>query len=201
MTTLLHIKSSLFGDAGQSSQLAERFIAQWQQKHPQGRVIVRDLVGEPIPHLDAARMTALGTPAEQRNADQQAVVAFADQLLDEIRQADQIVLGLPLYNFGVPSQMKAYFDHLARAGVTFQYTENGPVGLIDSKPVVLFATRGGLYRDSGADFQVPFVKQFLGFIGLSEVEVIYAEGLAMGEQSEQALAQARSAIDQLLSAA
>lgn len=194
MSTLLHIKTSILGEHSQSIQLAERYIAQWQQNNPTGQIIERDLIAEPVPHLDAPRMAALRAPNEPPTAEQAEVIAYADGLLDEIKQADQIVIGLPLYNFGVPSQLKAYFDHLARAGVTFSYTETGPVGLIEGKQVVAFATRGGLYREQGADFQVPFVQQFLGFIGLTDVKVIYAEGLAMGDVADAALSNAHSEI-------
>ncbi|WP_286239557.1 FMN-dependent NADH-azoreductase [Neptuniibacter halophilus] len=194
MTTLLHIKTSIFGDEGQSSQLANAFIKQWQARNPDGQVQVRDLVAENLPHLDGNAVAAMMTPAEERNAEQQAIIARADQLLEELKQADEVVIGVPMYNFGVPTQMKAYFDLLARAGVTFKYTETGPVGLLEDKPVYLLATRGGLYRDAGQDFQVPFVKQFLGLIGLSSVEVVYAEGLNMGDLAERSLQQANQQI-------
>ena len=200
MSKLLHIKASVFGDEGQSSQLAARYIDQWQQRNLGNEVIVRDLVGDSVPHLDGAVVGAFFTPEEQRSAEQQAIVDFSDTLIKELQDADEIVLGLPLYNFGVPSQMKAYFDHLARAGVTFKYTETGPVGLLEDKPLRVFATRGGLYKDTGMDHQVPFLKQFLGFIGLNNVEVIYAEGLSMEEVKEDSLAKAREAVDQLASA-
>ena len=200
MSKLLHIKASVFGDEGQSSQLAARYIDQWQQRTLGNEVIVRDLVGDSVSHLDGAVVGAFFTPEEQRNAEQQAIVGFSDTLIKEIQDADEIVLGLPLYNCGVPSQMKAYFDHLARAGVTFKYTETGPVGLLEDKPVRVFATRGGLYKDTGMDHQVPFLKQFLSFVGLNSVEVIYAEGLSMEEVKEDALAKAREEVDQLVSA-
>ncbi len=200
MSKLLHIKASVFGDNGQSNQLANRYIDQWQQKLLGNEVVVRDLVADAIPHLDGEVVGAFFTPEEQRSEQQNAIVAFSDTLIQEIRDADEIVLGLPLYNFGVPSQMKAYFDHLARAGVTFKYTETGPVGLIDDKPVRVFATRGGLYKDTGMDHQVPFLKQFLGFIGLNNVEVIYAEGLSMDGVKDESLAKARGEVDQLISA-
>lgn len=194
MKTLLHIKSSIFGDDGQSSQLAEHFVQQWLQKNPKGKVVVRNLVEDNLPHLDAEIVGALMSPVEDRNLEQQRVIDRSDALVAELAQADQIVMGVPMYNFAVPSQMKAYFDLLARAGVTFKYTEQGPVGLLEDKPVYLFATRGGLYRDSGVDFQIPFVKQFLGFIGFKTVEVIYAEGLSMSGQAEISLAQANEQI-------
>ena len=197
MATLLHVKTSLFGDEGKSSILAQQFIEQWLAKNPNGEVVVRDLIAEPVPHLDAARMGSLFSD-ENRTAEQQAVLDLANTLLDEIKNADVLVMGVPMYNFQIPSQLKAYFDMLARAGVTFKYTENGAVGLIEDKPVYLMATRGGMYKDQGIDFQIPYVKMFLGFIGLTSTEVVYAEGLNMGEESAaQAMSDAEQAIAKL----
>ncbi|HVL75640.1 MAG TPA: NAD(P)H-dependent oxidoreductase [Noviherbaspirillum sp.] len=199
MKTLLHINSSLFSGAGQSSQLAQQFVAGWKSAHPDGEVIIRDIGAEPVPHLDAERFTALISKAEERTPAQQEIVAYADALLDEVRRADIIVLGLPMYNFGVPSSLKAYFDHLARAGVTFRYTENGAVGLLGGKKVYVFATRGGAYQGTPADSQTPFVRTFLSFIGLDDIEFVYAERLNMGEDSKQsALRDAQHAIGQLV---
>lgn len=194
MATLLHIKSSIFGNDGQSSQLAETLISQWKAKYPQGNVVVRDLIAERIPHLDVEVIKALSTVEADRNSEQAAIVERSDQLIAELREADEVIIGVPMYNFGVPTQMKAYFDLIARAGVTFKYTEQGPVGLIESKPVYLLATRGGLYRDSGQDFQIPFVQQFLGFIGLHSSQVVYAEGLSKGEAAQASLQQANQEI-------
>lgn len=193
MATLLNIKTSLFGDNGQSAQLAKSFVEKWLSENSDGVVIERDLASDPVPHLDAYRVTALNSPAEARDADQDAVVAFADTLLAEVKSADKIVIGLPMYNFNIPSQLKSWFDHLARAGVTFHYTEQGPVGLIEDKPVYLVATRGGLYAEQGQDFQVDFVKQFLGFIGLQDTRLVLAEGLAMDTHRDHSLEQARAA--------
>lgn len=190
MANLLHIKSSIFGDSGKSSQLATKFIDDWKTQNPQGEVVVRDLVADDLPHLDSFVISALTTPHDDRTDDQQALVDRSDDLIAEIKAADQIVMGVPMYNFAVPSQMKSYFDLLARAGITFNYTENGPVGLIGDKPVYLIATRGGLYKENGIDFQIPFVQQFLSFIGLNSVEVIYAEGLNMADISGSAYKEA-----------
>ncbi|MET4001144.1 NAD(P)H-dependent oxidoreductase [Marinobacterium sp. MBR-109] len=186
MATLLHIRSSIFGDTGQSTALANDFIAQWQLRHDKAEIITRDLISDPLPQLDAEVVSALMSSADNRTAKQQSIVDLADRLLAEMRSADQILIGVPMYNFGIPVQMKAWFDLLARSGVTFQYTDQGPVGLLEDKPVVLIATRGGQYRDGGQDFQIPFVKQFLGFVGLKDVQTVYAEGLNMGDviQSE-----------------
>ncbi len=119
-----------------------------------GKVIKRDLAQDPVPHLTAERFTAFGTPASQRTLEQQRLVAESDALIDELRRADVLVIGLPMYNFGVPSTLKAYFDHVARAGVTFRYTADGPVGLLTGKQAYVFATRGGQsrrHRDRPAD--------------------------------------------------
>ena len=194
MKTLLHIKSSLFGDNGQSAQLAGEFIAKWRSENPEGSVIERDIAADPVPHLDAFRVTALNTAEAERTAEQQSVVDYADQLLSEVKSASVIVIGLPMYNFGISSQLKAWFDHLARAGVTFKYTETGPVGLIEDRPVYLISTRGGVYNGEN-DGQLTAVRQVLGFVGLSDVRVVLADGLAMGdEHREKGLERAREAL-------
>lgn len=198
MKTLLQINTSLFSANGQSSQLADQFVAAWRLRNPGGRVLARDVTADPVPHLDGARFMAfLAAPAE-RTPEQQAVVDFSDALIAELQSADTVVLGLPLYNFGVPSQLKAYFDHIARAGVTFKYTENGPVGLLSNKKVVVFATRGGRHAGTPRDSQTSFVRDFLQFLGISDVEFVYAEGLSMGEDSKTtALNDARAQFDRL----
>ena len=199
MNTLLKINSSLFSANGQSSQLTERFAAAWQASHPGSRVVERDLAANPVPHLDGARFMAFLAKPEERSAEQQAVVDFSDALIAELRAADVIVIGLPMYNFGVPSTLKAYFDHVARANVTFKYTETGPVGLLTGKKVYVIATRGGAYAGTPMDSQTDYVRQFLGFIGMKDVEFVYAEGLAMGARRETSLALAREAVDRLQS--
>jgi len=195
MNTLLKINSSLFSANGQSSQLTERFAAAWQASHPGSRVVERDLAANPVPHLDGARFMAFLAKPEERSAEQQAVVDFSDALIAELRAADAVVIGLPMYNFGIPSQLKAYFDHIARAGVTFRYTANGPEGLITGKKVYVLATRGGVYAGTPQDSQTAYVRDFLGFIGITDLEFIYAEGLNMGDESKNAaLAQAHQSL-------
>lgn len=197
--TLLKINASLFSGGGQSSQLADRFVAAWRASHSDARVFVRDLASEPLPHLTAERFLAyIAAPAE-RTVEQQALAAEADALIDEIKAAQTIVIGLPMYNFGVPSTLKAYFDHIARAGVTFRYTANGPEGLLAGKRAYVFAARGGLYAGTPRDSQTTYVRDFLAFLGISDVEFIYAEGLSMGEPAKQsALDQAYARIEQLV---
>lgn len=199
MKTLLQINASMFNENGQSTQLANQFVAGWKAAHPGAQVIVRDVDADPVPHLNLQRFGALLAKPEDRTAEQQEVVAFSDKLIDELRNADVIVLGLPMYNFGVPSTLKAYFDHIARAGVTFKYTENGAVGLLNGKKVYVFAARGGLYAGTPADTQAAYVRNFLSFIGLSDIEFVFAEGIAMGEESKQAgLEKAREAVRRLV---
>ena len=186
MTTLLKINASLFSTQGQSSHLAERFVAARLAATPGLKVISRDLGAEPVPHLDAARFLSFLAKPEERSAEQQAVVAYSDALIEELRQADEIVIGLPMYNFGVPSTLKAWFDHIARAGVTFRYTATGPEGLLTGKKVTIFAARGGLYAGTPKDSQTTYVRDFLAFIGITDVEFVYAEGLNMGDESKAA---------------
>ena len=185
MTALLQINASINNGNGQSSQLANQFVAAFQNRYPEAEVIVRDVAAtEPVPHLDAERFGAFITQADVRSAAQHAVVAYSDVLINELKRADVIVLGLPMYNFGVPSQLKAYFDHIARGGVTFQYTDKGPVGLLTGKKVYVFAARGGVYAGTPMDTQTSYVRDFLRFIGMTDVEFIYAEGLAISPQSK-----------------
>ena len=195
---LLQLNSSINGAAGHSSRLADAFVAGWRAANPGAQVTVRDLAAQPVPHLTAERFGAFLAKAEERSAEQQSVVAYSDGLIDELKRADVIVLGLPLYNFGVPSQLKAYFDHIARAGVTFRYTENGPVGLLTGKKAYVLSTRGGIYAGTPKDTETQYVRDFLGFLGITDVEFVYAEGLAISEASrETALAKARGQIDAL----
>ncbi len=200
MKTLLQIKSSIFSDGGQSSRLADEFVAAWREANPDGSVMVRDFAREPVPHLDAARFGAfLAKPAES-TPEQRTVIAYSDALIDGLQRADVVVLGLPMYNFGVPSTLKAYFDHVARAGITFRYTANGPVGLLTGKKVYVFAARGGLYQGTPRDTQSAYVREFLKFLGMADIEFVYAEGLAIDEASKvAALARAKNEIRRLVS--
>lgn len=198
MATLLQINSSLFSADGQSSQLANAFIELWLAAKPDTQIARRDLAANPLPHLDAQRVAAYFVQPDARTAEQQLFVAESDALIDELKQADVIVIGLPMYNFGIPSTLKAYFDQIARAGVTFRYTENGPEGLLSGKKVYIFAARGGQYAGTALDSQTTYVRDFLKFLGLDDVEFVYAEGLNMGEQTrDQALAHAKQRLAEL----
>jgi FMN-dependent NADH-azoreductase len=196
MKTLLSIHTSLYGTDSQSSRLAERFIADWLQRNPGGRVITRDLAAQPVPHLTAEKFQAFSVKPEARTQQQQAAVAYSDALIAELFSADTVVLAVPMYNFSVPSTLRAYFDHVARAGVTFRYTSAGPEGLLKGRHAYVFITRGGIYPEA-ADTQTPYLRQFLGFIGI-DTHFLHAEGLAMGEASrERSLAAASHAIAEL----
>ena len=186
MKTLLQIQASIFSNGGESSRLATQFVDQWQADNPGAAVIRRDLAAQPVPHLTAERFQSFLAKPEDRTAAQQAVASFSDGLIDELERADVIVLGLPMYNFGVPSTLKAYFDHVARAGRTFKYTAAGPQGLLTGKKAVVFATRGGLYAGTPLDSQTGYVRDFLRFLGIADVEFVYAEGLAMGDAAKSA---------------
>ena len=197
--TLLQINASISNGNAQSSQLAEQFATAFQKRQPGMKRVVREVAAtEPVPHLDAERFGAFITAAEARTVAQQAVVAYSDTLIEELKQADVIVLGLPMYNFGVPSQLKAYFDHIARAGLTFRYTDKGPEGLLTGKRAYVFAARGGVYAGTSLDTQTSYVRDFLRFIGITDVQFVYAEGLNMGPQSREAgLAGAAAEISRL----
>src|SRR5215469_6190285 len=180
MKTVLQIEASMFGEQGQSSQLAGALAKVLLQ--PGDRLIKRDLVRGPVPHLTAQRFAAFTTAPAERTAEQREVAAYSDELISELREADVIVLGLPMYNFGIPSTLKAYFDHVARSGQTFRYTNAGAEGLLTGKKAYVLAARGGHYQGTPADTETPYVRQFLAFLGIRDVEFIYAEGLAIGAE-------------------
>jgi FMN-dependent NADH-azoreductase len=199
VTTLLQINASLHTSNGHSSRLADQFVAAFQQARPGTKILKRDVAAaDSVPHLNSERFGAFIAKPEERSVAQHAVVAYSDNLIDELKQADVIVLGLPMYNFGVPSQLKAYFDHIARVGVTFKYTDKGPVGLLTGKKAYVFAARGGLYVGTPLDTQTSYMRDFLRFLGIADVEFVYAEGLNISPQSKEAgLAKALAEIARL----
>ena len=198
---ILQINSSARSENSQSSRLAGAVVEQLLTARPHAKVAVRDLSRTPHPALDEAALAALFAPAPQRTPEQAARVAQDDALIAELFEADVLVLGVPMYNFGVPGQLKNWIDAVARAGVTFRYTAQGPEGLVKGKKAYVALTRGGVYRNTPADTQVPYMKNFLSFIGITDVEFIYAEGLAMGPEAErQGLAAAQSQIAEAVTA-
>lgn len=193
---ILQINSSVRGTASASSRLATRIVARLQQLESGSVLRIREATQQPI--LDEAALGALFAPVEARSPAQAARMAVDDATIAEVQAADVVVIGVPMYNFGVPVQLKAWIDAIARAGVTFRYTANGPEGLLTGKKVLVALARGGLYRDTPADSQVPYLRSVLGFLGMHDIRFIYAEGLAMGEEvAAKALATAEAEIDQL----
>ena len=196
---ILQINASARRDAANSTRVANTITARLQAANPGAQLTLRDLAVTPHPLLDEAALGALFTAADQRSPAQAARVALDDALIAEIQAHDTVVLGVPMYNFGVPVQLKSWIDAIARVGVTFRYTESGPQGLLKGKKVYVALARGGLYRDTANDSQVPYLKSVLGFLGLTDVSFIYAEGLAMGaEAAEKAFAQAEADLDAAL---
>lgn len=196
-TRALLVTSSILSENGQSNALANHF----KTKTEAHDVVVthRDVVANALPHLAIEELGAWQTPANERNADQQALAAHSDELLAELRASDVLVLAVPLYNLGIPSQLKAWFDRVLRAGETFRYTENGPQGLLEGKRAIILAARGGQYAGTELDSQTPHLKAMLGLMGISNVDVVFAEGLNMGDaQRDAALKEAFQAIDQLV---
>jgi FMN-dependent NADH-azoreductase len=195
MTTILQINSAARSQGAQSTLLADELTAKLQQSNPGAKLVVRNLLGDNLPHLDDATLGAFFTPADQRSAEQAAINAKSEALIAELQAADVVVIAAPLYNFGISSQLKTYFDWIARAGITFRYTANGPEGLVKGKKVYVVSARGGKYAGTPNDSQTPFLTTFLGFLGMTDVSFIYAEGLNMGpEVAGAALASAREAI-------
>jgi len=183
---ILQINSSARREGSHSTGLADRLVRRLRDTEPSAALTVRDLTTTPHPHLDEATLGALFTPADKRSPEQSARVALDDALIAEIAAADVVVLGVPMYNFGVPAQLKHWIDAISRAGVTFRYTEKGPEGLLKGKKVYVALTRGGRYRNTPADSQVPYLSTVLGFLGMTDVRFVYAEGLAMGADAERA---------------
>lgn len=193
---ILQVNSAARTTGANSTQIANSVTARLLAKHPSAKVEVLDLAQTPHPALDEPALTALFTPSEQRNAEQHARMEQDNALIAQVQSADILVLGVPMYNFAISSQLKNWIDAIAKAGVTFRYTENGPEGLLKGKKVYVALARGGIYRDTPNDTQVPYLKMILGFLGMTDIEFIYAEGFAMGAESvEKAFASAESQLN------
>ncbi|MVW76199.1 FMN-dependent NADH-azoreductase [Pseudomonas xionganensis] len=193
MSQILVIESSARKQGSVSRQLTEQFIAHWQAAHPGDQIKVRDLAVDQVPHLDGNLLGGWMTPAEQQSEAERAALALSNTLTDELLAADVLVLAAPMYNFAIPSTLKAWLDHVLRAGVTFKYGEQGPEGLLQGKRAFVLTARGGVYAGTGLDHQEPYLRQALGFIGIEDVQFIHAEGLNMGgEFQQQGLAKAQA---------
>jgi FMN-dependent NADH-azoreductase len=193
MSRVLIIESSARQQDSVSRQLTQQFISQWQATHPADQITVRDLAVNPVPHLDANLLGGWMKPQEQRSAAELEALQRSNELTDEVLAADVLVLAAPMYNFAIPSTLKAWLDHVLRAGVTFKYTETGPQGLLTGKRAYVLTARGGIYAGSTSDHQEPYLRQVMGFIGIHDVSFIHAEGLNMGgEFHEKGLNQAKA---------
>ncbi|MBI1174869.1 MAG: FMN-dependent NADH-azoreductase [Sideroxydans sp.] len=193
---ILQVNSSARTTGSQSRQLAADIVARLQATHPDAEIAVRDLALNPHPLLDEAALQALFTPAEQRSPEQAARVALDDALIAEIQGANIVVLGVPMYNFGVPALLKSWIDAIAKAGITFRYSEKGPEGLLTGKKVYVALTRGGLHKNQSSDTIPQYLSTVLGFLGMNDVQMFFAEGLALGpDAAEQAIREARREID------
>jgi FMN-dependent NADH-azoreductase len=198
---ILQINSSARAEASHSTRLATSIVDKLRTANPGASLGVRHLTREPQPALDEAALQALFTPVERRTPEQAARVALDDALIAEIQAADVVVIGVPMYNFGIPAALKNWIDAISRAQVTFRYTEKGPEGLLKGKLVYFALTRGGIHRDTPLDTQVPYLKTVFGFLGMTEQHYVYAEGLALGPEAEQrAFAGAEAQIEELVAA-
>jgi FMN-dependent NADH-azoreductase len=196
---ILQVNSSIRTLSSHSTSLANAITARLKEKHPDSVVTVRDLARTPAAELDEAALQALRTPDDQRTPVQAARVAQDDALIAEIQAADVVVLGVPMYNFGVPAQLKNWIDAISRARVTFHYTADGPEGLLKEKKVYAALTRGGVHRGTASDTQTSYLKMVLAFLGMTDVRFLYAEGLAMGpEVEQQSLRDAHAQIDEMV---
>ncbi|SGY87310.1 FMN-dependent NADH-azoreductase [Moritella viscosa] len=194
---ILHIDSSLQGNNSTSSKIATKLIEKLDVNNTQEQqVTYRDLNVSQVPHLTDAIFSAFHTPEAERTIEQQAAAAVSDQLIDEVSNSDILIIAVPMYNFGVPSTLKAWIDHIARAGKTFSYTAEGPKPLLEMPKTYVIATRGGIYANTPVDTQAPWLEQVLKFVGVQEVEFIFAEGLAMNS-ADDVLSNADARISEL----
>ena len=208
MCNILFVSSSPRGSASYSNQIAQRVISDLRERNSNARLVVRDLAQAPLPHIDDDFVTATRAPNGPQTDRQRAILALSDALVDDLLAADIVVIAAPMINFGVPTQLKSWFDYVARAGRTFRYSEAGPQGLVTGKRVIIVSASGGIYSGANAafDFQVPWLRSMLGFLGITNIEVIRVEGTALGpkpaeEAVARAAAQARATVAALAAAA
>lgn len=193
---ILQINSSARTTGSESTRMADSIVAKLKTAHPEAKLVRRDLGATPHPAIDEATLGALFTPADKRTPAQAERVALDDALIAEVQAADVLVIGAPMYNFGITVQLKSWFDAIARAGVTFSYTASGPVGHLKDKKVYVTLSRGGFHKDGGNDTQAQHLKTFLAFLGMTDVTFVYSEGLGMGPEAvASAMAQADAQID------
>jgi FMN-dependent NADH-azoreductase len=184
---ILHVTSSGRGSASYSNRVAANVIDELTSRNPGATLTVRDLVQHPLPHIGEEFVAATRGPNGPQSDEQRALLARSDELVDELFAADLIVIAAPMINFTIPTNLKAWIDYVARAGRTFRYSENGPEGLVKGKQVIVVGARGGIYQDAGKalDFQIPYLKGVLGFLGMTDVEVLEVEGTAYGPEAAE----------------
>ncbi|MDN3682548.1 FMN-dependent NADH-azoreductase [Vibrio tapetis subsp. quintayensis] len=193
MSRLLVLKSSILGGYSQSNQIIEQLT----ETQDSEQIIERDLVQDALPMLDMNVATAL-RGGDELSTEQQEILALSNKLIEEIKQSDTLIIAAPMYNFTVPTQLKNWVDMIARAGVTFAYTEQGPKGLLENKKAVIVTTRGGIHKDAATDIITPYLTTVLGFVGITDLEFVYAEALNMGdEMAKQGLDSAKQQISAL----
>jgi FMN-dependent NADH-azoreductase len=191
---ILYVASSSRGSASYSNRVATDVLAELRTRNPGAKVIVRDLGREPLPHIDDDFVAATRGPVASQTDEQRALLARSDTLVDELLAADVVVIAAPMINFTIPSNLKSWVDYVARAGRTFRYSDKGPEGLVTGKQVILVAARGGVYGQNAAlDFQVPYLRSVLGFLGMTDVEVIEVEGTAFGPDAAENAVEAATA--------
>tara|TARA_R110002020_G_scaffold63170_2_gene168650 strand:+ start:12579 stop:13178 length:600 start_codon:yes stop_codon:yes gene_type:complete len=198
MKKILHIVSSINGNRSFSIELGNAIIEKIKLQYPHGQVTERNLVTEGFPHLDESTVNAFFTPQENRTAEHLEALKDSDAVIKELFEADIMVIGAPLYNFGIPSTLKAWLDHIARAGVTFSYDGSGPKGLVTGKKVYIAMATGGIYSEGpmqAYDFVAPYLKTVLGFLGMHDVEIVRAEGTSLTGNKKEALERAMEALE------
>ena len=185
--TILHVDSSPLGDRSVSRKLTAQTVSALQARYPDSTIIVRDLGTTPLPHLDGVTLGAFFTPPDQRTTALNDAAILSDRAVDEVLAADIIVIGVPMWNFGIPSALKAWIDHIVRAGRTFKYGAAGPESLLPKgKRAIVVSSRGGVYSAGPMqmmDYQETYLKAVFGFIGLTDISFVRAEGMAMGEDA------------------
>jgi len=181
MSKVLVLNTGLNGEQSNSNKFTQKYLNARKEQGTIDQIKIRDLNALALPHLSANEMSAWMTPDNERSDNQKALAAVSDELITELFDHDLIVIGMPMYNMGVPSTFKAYIDRVSRAGKTFSYTEQGPKGLVTNTKVIVLAARGGQYQGTPLDTQTGYIKGIFGLMGITDVEFVYAEGLNMGE--------------------
>ncbi|HET9046227.1 MAG TPA: FMN-dependent NADH-azoreductase [Casimicrobiaceae bacterium] len=206
MKKILLVTSSAAGAQSRTRQVSDRVVQSLLAREPGSRVAIRDVSRDPLPHLDDTFLAGMGRAADERSAGQHEALSRSDALIDELVAADVVVIAAPMYNFGIPSALKAWIDHVARAGRTFRYTANGPEGLLNGKRAILVLSRGGVYTKGPMlrlEFQESYLRGVLGFLGIDDVRSIHIEGVALGADVaeaavKRALEQAESVADEIV---